>query len=117
MTGVLQLCLALSLALTAGGVLVHCVAGVSRSATVCLGYLMSHEQLRYPEAWRILQRARSATPACWALSWREPESGAIGSWLTSDLCDCRPWVNPNEGFQAQLREFERLGADPTRWCA
>ena len=36
----------------------HCVAGVSRSATVCLGYLMSHEQLRYPEAWRILQRAR-----------------------------------------------------------
>ena len=41
-----------------GGVLVHCVAGVSRSATVCLGYLMSHEQLRYPEAWRILQRAR-----------------------------------------------------------
>lgn len=24
-------------------------------------------------------------------------------------------VNPNEGFQAQLREFERLGADPARW--
>lgn len=37
----------------------HCVAGVSRSATVCLGYLMSHEQLRYPEAWRVLQKARS----------------------------------------------------------
>ena len=26
-------------------------------------------------------------------------------------------MNPNEGFQAQLREFERLGADPTRWYA
>ena len=30
---------------------------------------------------------------------------------------CRPWVNPNESFKAQLREFERLGADATRWCA
>jgi len=94
---------------------VHCVAGVSRSATVCLGYLMSHEQLRYPEAWRILQRARFATPACWALSCTVHEHGATGSRLTADLHECRPWVNPNEGFQAQLREFERLGADPTRW--
>ena len=105
-------------ACTKGGVLVHCVAGVSRSATVCLGYLMNHEQLRYPEAWRILQRARFVPPACWAaLCCSVPGCDMMGSQLIPGWRQHRPWVNPNEGFQAQLREFERLGADPSRWCA
>ena len=29
----------------------------------------------------------------------------------------RPWVCPNIGFVAQLREFERLGKDTSKWRA
>jgi hypothetical protein len=29
----------------------------------------------------------------------------------------RPWVNPNPGFVAQLREFEAKGADASNWRA
>jgi hypothetical protein len=31
------------------------------------------------------------------------------------LRDVRPWVNPNEGFEAQLREYERIGLDASKW--
>jgi hypothetical protein len=35
----------------------------------------------------------------------------------AELRRARPWVNPNPGFVAQLREFERRGADPAAWRA
>ncbi len=64
----------------------HCVAGVSRSATVVVGYLMCKR------GWGF-QRALSA------------------------VLDARPWVSPNLGFRAQLRELERLGCDLSQWRA
>jgi hypothetical protein len=67
-------------------VLVHCAGGVSRSATIVLGYLMAKRNMTFESA-------------------------------LSHLRAVRPWVNPNEGFAAQLREFERLGRDPRRWRA
>ncbi|RMX51358.1 hypothetical protein pdam_00011383 [Pocillopora damicornis] len=49
--------------LESGAVLVHCNAGVSRSVTVVLGYLMSSKRLPLEEALKIVKKARpSAKP-------------------------------------------------------
>lgn len=69
-----------------GNVLVHCAGGVSRSATVVLGYLMSRHNMSLDQS-------------------------------LAHLRTVRPWVNPNAGFEAQLREYERLGRDLQRWRA
>ena len=55
-------------------VLVHCFAGVSRSASVVIAYLMKYHKMEFNAAVSFV-RAK------------------------------RPWINPNYGFQAQLRRF------------
>ncbi|XP_073692577.1 dual specificity protein phosphatase 19b [Garra rufa] len=42
-----------------GVVLVHCNAGVSRSASVVIGFLMSQEKMSFDEAFSIVKTARS----------------------------------------------------------
>lgn len=68
-----------------GNVLCHCAGGISRSATVVLGYLITRHGMSFDQS---LAHLRSV----------------------------RPWVRPNAGFEAQLRELERLG-DLSRWRA
>jgi hypothetical protein len=68
-----------------GGVLVHCQAGISRSATVVIGYVM----------WKDRMGADAATARVTA---------------------ARDVVWPNPGFKCQLREFEALGCDASRWA-
>ncbi|KAG9349471.1 hypothetical protein JZ751_027916 [Albula glossodonta] len=43
-----------------GVVLIHCNAGVSRSASVVIGYLMSRDRLSFVEAFASVKRARPA---------------------------------------------------------
>ncbi len=64
--------------------MVHCAAGVSRSAMLVCGYLMSRPRLTLDQS-------------------------------LTQLRYVRPWVSPNPGFMAQLREYERLGCDSSKW--
>lgn len=41
-----------------GRVLVHCQAGISRSATICLAYLMQAQRVRLDEAFDFVKRRR-----------------------------------------------------------
>ena len=41
-----------------GRTLVHCVAGVSRSASICIAYLMKYERMTLDQAYRHCKRRR-----------------------------------------------------------
>lgn len=41
-----------------GRVLVHCQAGISRSATICLAYLMHTQRVRLDEAFNFVKQRR-----------------------------------------------------------
>jgi len=41
-----------------GGCLVHCNAGVSRSATICIAYIMKTNKLKYLDAYGIVKAAK-----------------------------------------------------------
>ncbi len=58
-------------------VYVHCWAGVSRSASIVIAYIMWKNKYNYEEAYSFVKERRE-------------------------------WINPNEGFISQLKEFEQI---------
>jgi hypothetical protein len=73
--------------IAAGNVLVHCAAGVSRSATVVLGYLMARHNLSLTAA---LEHLKAVRP------WVAPNTGfmqqlAAFEAAKCDLSNWRPW--------------------------
>jgi hypothetical protein len=71
-------------------VLVHCNAGISRSATLMVAYLI----------WRELECG-----TIWA-------NGVVAVAETIDrLCQIRPIVNPNDGFEQELEEWAQCELD------
>lgn len=59
-----------------GNVLVHCHAGISRSSTICISYLMQYLNMSYNAALGLMKSKREK-------------------------------INPNPGFERQLKEFEQ----------
>ena len=48
-----------SIKLCGGKILIHCYAGISRSATVCLAYLMKSRRMRLEEAFEFVRKVRA----------------------------------------------------------
>lgn len=62
-------------------ILVHCLIGASRSATIVGSYLLYKKIVK------------------------ENKKDYTVSQMLSDMKDCREWVDPNNGFMNQLEEF------------
>lgn len=78
-----------------GVVLVHCAQGISRSASILIGYLMSREGLSYETALAQLQATRPSVQPNQGFALQLQEFGRSGcclrSWRTWDkerLDDC-----------------------------
>lgn len=65
-----------------GVVLVHCVAGVSRSATICLAYLIRHNHMSLQQAWQHVKKVRP---------WVKPNKGFL-----QQLSDWEKMMRPGE---------------------
>lgn len=63
--------------------LVHCAQGISRSASVLIGYLMSREQLQYDAALAALQAVRPAVQPNPGFVLQLQEWGRAGCCLDS----------------------------------
>ena len=67
-----------------GRVLVHCQAGISRSATICLAYLISRLRFRLDEAYEFVKKRRSI------ISPNFNFMGQLLNWETLNQTSCRP---------------------------
>ncbi len=73
--------------IAAGIVFVHCVAGISRSASVCVGYLMWKHRMSYQQAYKVVKDSRP---------WINPNHGFVDQLqdferLDFDLSKWRAW--------------------------
>lgn len=83
-----------------GRVLVHCQAGISRSATICLAYLISRHRLRLDEAYEYVKKRRSVI---------SPNFNFMGQLLN--------WESETQLTERATSSTELLINTPTTSCA
>lgn len=92
-------------------VLVHCTAGVSRSASVCVAAMLARWLLRWVSAGGA-PGTEGASRSVWepvlehcGASALEAEERCPVATASAALRLARPWVLPNKGFRSQLRAW------------
>lgn len=124
-------------------VLVHCTAGVSHSASVCMAAALAAAAIDHREAevaaggaaTRVGVVPANASPAAVEEWWSRALDRAGVAADSGESCPvhrcvagmrrCRPWVRPNGSFHAQLRAWAHalarsppgVGATLRRWAA
>jgi hypothetical protein len=98
-------------------VLVHCAAGVSRSATVVLAYLVRHRRLSLSDAWALASAARCIRPnlGFWAqlMRFELRERGALSvAPQQLELHPAWPWCNTKAQFRGLLGDDLPPPGDP-----
>lgn len=83
-----------------GRVLVHCQAGISRSATICLAYLISRYRLRLDEAYEYVKKRRSII---------SPNFNFMGQLLN--------WESESRLTERKVPNSELLSNTPTKSCS
>ena len=78
-------------------VLVHCVAGVSRSVAVVLAWMMSRRQIRLRDALKAVRRGYIGCV---------DQLACLLTLLHGQVQKARPIIHPNEGFLFALATYE-----------
>ncbi|XP_078253049.1 dual specificity protein phosphatase 4 [Rhinoraja longicauda] len=86
-----------------GRILVHCQAGISRSATICLAYLMMTKRVRLEEAFEFVKQRRSIISPNFSFM------GQLLQFETQILASSACSVSPSRG----LREQSKSSVIPT----
>ncbi|GFR48490.1 hypothetical protein Agub_g10388, partial [Astrephomene gubernaculifera] len=97
-----------------GGVLVHCVAGVSRSATVCMGWLMWRHKVSADDAFRRVHRVRPWVAPNPGFREQLERFGRLGCDLSRWTAWRHVWREREEPLTLLLRDLEEEGRELER---
>lgn len=87
---------------SSGRVLVHCQAGISRSATICLAYLMKRKRVRLDEAFEFVRRRRSIISPNFSFMGQllQFESQLLATSCAAEAAAASPLLGPKPGSTA-----------------
>lgn len=97
-----------SVKLSGGRVLVHCQAGISRSATICLAYLMHTQRVKLQEAFDFVKQRRKVISPNLAFMGQllQFETDVLcQGWSSNSPSGCWHRVATNESWTFQKRRL------------
>lgn len=97
----------------AGGVVVHCAAGISRATAACVAYMVQREGLSVNAAFRKVNPRSfpdnpEPSPKFGQCSAADSATPTHSLFALTQIFHIRPQVYPNEGFWRQLRDLESV---------